>query len=126
VRKGYTPNENIVSLFEGGGVLSAKNWEANVWGKEMNFAQIIKDIFYTQDRFFGATAVLTSPIANFVRDAGCDSVEKFNEWLMQPPPGKKPLAPNQMNIIVAGKTNNNYYSIGGLRYLQSVQIDKWQ
>lgn len=32
---------------------------------------------------------------------------------------------NQMNIIVAGGTNNNYYSIGGFRYLQSVQIDKW-
>jgi hypothetical protein len=126
VRKGYKLNENIVSLFEGWGVLSAKNWEANIWGTVMNFPQIIKDIFYTQDRFFGATAVLSPPIANFVRDAGYDSIENFTKWLMQPPAGKTPLAADQMNIIVAGGTNNNYYSIGGLRYSQSVQIDKWR
>jgi hypothetical protein len=126
VRKGFKPNENIVSLFEGWGVLSAKNWEANVWGKVMNYPQIIKDIFYTQDRFFGATAVLSPPIANFVRDAGYDSVDKFTQWLMQPPQGKTPMNTDQMNIIVAGGTNNNYYSIGGLRYMQSVQIDKWR
>jgi len=29
-------------------------------------------------------------------------------------------------IIVTGGTNNNYYSIGGLRYNRSVQIDKWR
>ena len=29
-------------------------------------------------------------------------------------------------IIVTGGTNNNYYSIGGMRYNQSVQIDRWR
>jgi hypothetical protein len=55
-----------------------------------------------------------------------DSVEKFTEYLKQPPPGEKPLEDSQMNIIVTGGTDNNYYSIGGLRYLQSGRIDKWQ
>jgi hypothetical protein len=129
VRKGFKPGENIVSLFEGWGVLSAKNWSANVWGKEMNYPQIIKDIFNTQDAgLFGATAVLSPPIANFVKDAGFDTVEKFTDWLMQPPEGQKPhfRSANQMNIIVTGGSNNNYYSIGGLAYRQSVQIDKWR
>ena len=128
VRKGYKPNENIVSLFEGWGVLSAKNWRANNWQKEMNFPQIIKDIFTTQAPFlFGATAVLSPPIANFVKNAGYATVEDFKKFLMQAPEGQKPwFQPNAMEIIVTGATNNNYYSIGGLAYLQSVQIDKWR
>jgi hypothetical protein len=129
VRKGFKQNENIVSLFTGWGVLSAKNWKHNVWGKVMNYPQIIKDIFYDQDTsLFGATAVLSPPIANFVRDAGYATVEDFTRWLMQPPGGQKPhfRNENQMNVIVTGGSNNNYYSIGGLAYTRSLQIDKWR
>jgi hypothetical protein len=130
VRKGFKPNENIVSLFEGWGVLSAKNWKYNVWGKEMNYPQIIKDIFNTHDNsLFGASAILSPPIANFVKDAGFDTVEKFTEWLMKSEvEGQQPhfRNANQLNVIVTGGSNNNYYSIGGLRYDRSVQIDKWR
>jgi len=128
VRKGFKPNQNIVSLFEGWGVLSAKNWRANVWGKEMNFPKIIKDIFITQAPFlFGATAVLSPPIANFVKNAGYNTVDDFKKYLMEAPAGQQPwFQPNAMEIIVTGGTNNNYYSIGGLMYLQSVEIDKWR
>jgi hypothetical protein len=129
VRKGFKPNENIVSLFSGWGVLSAKNWKYNVWAKEMNYPQIIKDIFNDQDAsLFGAAAILSPPIANFVKDAGYDTVEKFTEWLMKVPEGQKPnfRNANQMNVIVTGGSNNNYYSIGGLAYFRSVPIDKWR
>jgi len=129
VRKGYKQNENIVSLFEGWGVLSAKNWSANVWGKEMNYPKIIKDIFNTHDSgLFGATAVLSPPIANFVRNAGYETVESFTQYLMEAAKGEEPhwRNANQMSIIVTGGSNNNYFSIGGLRYDRSVQIDKWR
>jgi hypothetical protein len=128
VRKGYKPNENIVSTFEGWGVLSAKNWRANNWQKEMDFPKIIKDIFITQAPFlFGATAVLSPPIANFVKNAGYNTIDDFKKYLMQAPEGQKPwFQPNAMEIIVTGGKNNNYYSIGGLMYLASVQIDKWR
>ena len=129
VRKGFKQNENIVSLFNGWGVLSAKNWKYNVWGKEMNYPQIIKDIFYDQDTsLFGATAILSPPIGNFVKDASYATVEDFTKWLMQPPEGQKPhfRNANQTNIIVTGGSNNNYYSIGGLAYTRSLQIDKWR
>jgi hypothetical protein len=129
VRRGFRKNENIVSLFEGWGVLSAKNWRANVWGKEMDFPQIIKDIFTTQAPFlFGATAVLSPPIANFVQEAGYDTVDEFKEFLNKAPEGQPPYFanPNAMEIIVTGGSNNNYYSIGGLQYLQSVNIDDWR
>ena len=44
-------------------------------------------------------------------------------------PAPKPKMPggfSNVSIIVTGGTNNNYYSLGGLRYMQSVQIDKWR
>jgi hypothetical protein len=95
----------------------------------MDYPQIIKDIFMTHDSsLFGATAVLSPPIANFVKDAGYDTVEKFTDWIMKAPEGQQPhfRNANQMNIIVTGGSNNNYFSIGGLRYDRSVEIDKWR
>ncbi len=96
----------------------------------MDFPKIIRDIFATQAPFlFGATAILSPPIANFVKNAGYNTVDDFKKYLMAPLEGQRqPLFQqmNQMEIIVAGGTNNNYYSIGGLNYLQSVQIDKWR
>jgi hypothetical protein len=145
VRKGFKKNENIVSLFEGWGVLSAANWRAAAWGAVMDYPLTIKNIFDQQGSLFGATAILSPPIANFVKEAGYNTVEDFEKFLSTPAqapktpfpdakapagaqakgPAPKAMAPN-MSIIVTGGTNNNYYSIGGLRYLQSVQIDKWR
>ena len=78
---------------------------------------------------FGAFAVLSPPIANFVKDAGYGTIEEFKEWLLNPAEGQRPhfRDANQIEIIVAGGSNNNYYSIGGFRYLnQSVRIDEWR
>jgi hypothetical protein len=154
VRKGYKKGENIVSLFEGWGVLSAANWKASAWGTEMNYPKAIKDIFDQQGMLFGACAVLSPTIARFVKDAGYQTVEDFEKYLTPaptgtdmgfgPPPGAKmpaaegaapaPKAKMPMMggmgsstaIIVTGGTNNNYYSVGGMRYSQSVQIDRWR
>ncbi|NLV30169.1 MAG: hypothetical protein GXY47_03355 [Acidobacteria bacterium] len=153
VRKGFKKGENIVSLFEGWGVLSAANWKAASWGKEMDYPKIIKDIFDQQGFLFGACAVLSPPIAQFIKNAGYDTVEKFERYLepapqfpmgkMAPPkakpeggaqakPAPKAEMPPMMGgfsntaIIVTGGTNNNYYSIGGLRYGRSVKIDDWR
>jgi hypothetical protein len=154
VQKGFKKNENIVSLFEGWGVLSAANWKAASWGKEMDYPKIIKDIFDQQGFLFGACAVLSPPIANFVKNAGFTSIQDFEKYLAPAPPqfpmakmppaeanapagaqakspAPKPKMPgmgrfSNVAVIVTGGTNNNYYSIGGLRYNQSVQIDPWR
>ena len=131
--QGFEKGENVVTLFTGWGVLSAKNWYANVWGDVMDYPQIIKDIYKTQDgTLFGTCAVLSPPIADFVKDAGFDTVEKFTKWVMeaqgnaksdgmyiQPPGGI-------FTVIVTGASNNNYFSMGGLRPGQSVRIDEWR
>jgi len=150
VRKGFKKGENVVSLFEGWGVLSAANWKAAAWGKEMNFPKIIKDIFDQQGFLFGSCAVLSPPIANFVKGAGYQTMEDFEKWLApsaptvakmpageaKPPaaaagqaPAPKPKMPGRgssISIIVTGGSNNNYYSIGGLRFMRAVPIDNWR
>ena len=138
VRRGYKEDENIVTLFMGWGILSAKNWAATAWGPNMDYPGIIKEIYSTQDGWlFGTCAVLSPPIANFVKDAGYDTVEKLTEWVTGRPPGAKPAIRGNLNsgirnaggtfsVIVTGGSNNNYFSMGGMVPSRSVQIDKWR
>jgi hypothetical protein len=144
VRKGFKKGENVVSLFEGWGVLSAANWKAANWGPVMDYPKAVKDIFDQQGMLFGSCAVLSPPIANFIKNAGYKTVQEFEKYLtpaMPQFPGAKPPAgadakapaakpqggmPSNIAIIVTGATNNNYYSLGGMRYSRSVQIDPWR
>jgi hypothetical protein len=92
----------------------------------MNYPEIIKDIFNGQDAsLFGACAILSPPITNFVKDAGYNTVGAFTNWPMQVPEGQQShfRNANQINIIVTGGSNNNYCSIGGLANRQSVKLD---
>jgi hypothetical protein len=84
VTRGFKKDENIASLFSGWGILSAANWKVNRWGPDMNYPQIIKDIYEQQATMFGTFVVLSPPIADFVKDAGYDTVAKLNEWIAQP------------------------------------------
>ena len=153
VRRGFKKGENIVTLFEGWGILSAANWAANRWGSEMDYPQIMKDIAAQQGFLFGTCFVLSPTIADFVK-ARFDTIEELEQWLtpapnfgggfakMNPKPvaeggapaAQKPMPKAQMGgfggsnipIIVTGGSNNNYWSVGGLRPGQSVKIDEWR
>jgi len=88
----YKKGDNVITLMTGWGILSAKNWKADNWmaGQGiMNYPQIIKDIHDQQDSMFGTIAVLSPPIANFCKDAGYDTVEKFTAFVT----GRDPSAP---------------------------------
>ena len=146
VRRGFKPNDSVVTLCEGWGILSAANSKHSVWQREMNFSEDLKEIVQDQGRLFGAMAVLNPTVANFIRDQGFDTVEKLIEWLQPeegPPfgkmpagkaPGGKPPAAGQrpmsgglqINIVVTGGSNNNYWSYGGMAIRQSVLIDDWR
>jgi len=97
VRRGYKEGENILTTLTGWGVLSAANWKVNRWGPDMNYPQIIKDIYDQQSPgLFGTFVILSPPIANFVRDAGYDTVEKLTEWVTasaNPPAGAAQAKP---------------------------------
>jgi hypothetical protein len=147
VRRGFKENQNIVTLFVGWGILSAKNWKVDVWGPNMDYPQIIKDIYNQQDAMFGTIAVLSPPIARYVADAGYDTAEKFTEWVMQsanspasaappaggsaraqglPPPGRFSGGGPAFTVVVTGGSNNNYWCMGGMRPQQTVEIDSFR
>ena len=141
VRRGFKKDENVVTLFSGWGILSAKNWRATAWVATMDYPQIIKNIYDQQDPMFGTIAVLSPPIADFVRDGGFDTVEKFTEWVTgvalnavpKPKAGATSAERGAVNgpggmfsVVVTGATNNNYFMMGGMRPGQSIQIDKWR
>ena len=147
VRRGFKVNESVVTLFVGWGILSAKNWKVDVWGPNMNYPQIIKDIYNQQDAMFGTIAVLSPPIARYVADAGYDTAEKFTEWVTQstntpaaaappprksagvqgaPPPGRFSGGGPVFTVVVTGGSNNNYWCMGNMRPQQMVEIDKWR
>lgn len=135
VRKGFEKGQNIITLFTGWGVLSAKNWKANVWGTTMDYPKIIRDIFDQQDSMFGTIAVLSPPIANFVKDAGYNTVEDFTAYVTGQS-AAKPKAKfggfggfgmgSAFTLVVTGASNNNYFSMGGMRPGQSIEIDPWR
>ncbi len=138
VRRGFKEGENIVTLLMGWGILSAKNWAATAWGPNMDYPGIIKEIYSTQDGWlFGTCAVLSPPIADYVKDAGYDTVEQFTEWVTGQKPGAKPAVRGNLNsgirrsggvftVVVTGGSNNNYFSMGGMVPSRSVQIDEWR
>jgi hypothetical protein len=127
----FKKDDNVVTLFTGWGILSAKNWKADVWGPYMDYSKIIKDIFNTQDNMFGTVAVLSPPIANFVKDAGYDTVEKFTAYVTGRDPaarssGSGTFGVGTFTVIVTGGTNNNYFSMGGMAPGRKIAIDKWR
>jgi hypothetical protein len=152
VRRGFKKGENILTTLTGWGVLSAANWRVNRWGPNMDYPQIIKDIYAQQSPgLFGTFVILSPPIADFVRDAGYDTIEKLTEWVTQPtdppataaaprkPPAGKPAGAkakpgrrggfgsgSNFDLIVTGASNNNYWMIGGFRPGRSIQIDEWR
>jgi hypothetical protein len=137
VRKGFKPADSVVTLCEGWGVLSAKNSKYSVWQKEMDFPGILKKIVNDQDGLFGAIAVLSPPVANYIKEAGYDTVEKLTQYLLAPAEGQpaKPPLPKgppgmsrglPLTIVVTGGANNNYWSYGGMACRQSVPIDNWR
>jgi hypothetical protein len=128
VRHGFKPNESVVSIFEGWGVISAKNSKHAIWSKDMNFAQELKNIFNDQDQLFGGLAVFSPVVANYLKDEGYDTADKLVDWLFKSPGETAPhfRSPSQINLLVTGSSNNLYWDYGGMRYVRSVSIDEWR
>jgi hypothetical protein len=142
----YKKGDNVVTLLSGWGVLSAANWKVNAWQSLMDYPKIIKGIYEQQNPgLFGTFIILSPPIANFVKDAGYDTVEALNKYITQPDPAAPAAAPaakpggpgakpggfgmmggGGIDLIVTGASNNNYWMAGGLRPGQAIPVDKWR
>ena len=91
VRRGFKKGESVVTMLNGWGILSARNWAITDWSATPNYAKNLQDIFRLQNPgLFGTFAVLSPPVAGFVRDQGYDTVEKLTEFVTTPDPNAKP------------------------------------
>ena len=128
VRHGHKPDESVVSIFQGWGLLSAKNSKYAVWSRDMNFAQELKNIANDQDQLFGIVAVLSPAVADYVKSEGYDSVEKLTDFLYQSGDESAPhfRSKAQINVLVTGSSNNLYWSYGGMFLARSVSVDQWR
>ena len=128
VQKGFKPEESVASVFTGWGLISAKNSVHGVWEKKMDFAGQLKGIFLGQDQLFGASAVLSPTVANYLKEAGYTDIKQLIDWLYQSPGEEKPhfRSKDQISVLVTGGYNNLYYDYGGLRYNTSISVDKWR
>jgi len=128
VRHGHKPEESVVSIFQGWGLLSAKNSKYAVWSRDMNFAQELKNIADDQDQLFGIVAVLSPAVADYVKSEGYDSVEKLTDFLYQSGDESAPhfRSKAQINVLVTGSSNNLYWSYGGMFLARSVSVDQWR
>jgi len=134
VRRGFQKGENVVTLFSGWGILSAKNWKVNEWETVMDYPKTAKAIHDGQTPgLFGTVLVLSPPIADFIADDGYDTVEKFTEYVTGASAKPQPKGKfggfgmgSGFQVIVTGGSNNNYWMAGGLRQGQSITIDDWR
>jgi hypothetical protein len=144
VRRGYKKNESVITLYLGWGILSARNWQVTDWSATPNYAKTVQDIYRLQNPgLFGTFTVLSPPIADFIHQAGYDTLEKLDAFVTMPDPNARPKADakpsgkaaakpkvgsatGDFSVVVTGARNNNYWMIGGMRVVQSVQVDHWR
>jgi hypothetical protein len=90
VRQGFKKDENVITLFSGWGLLSARNWAITDWSSTPDYAKNVQDIYRMQNAsLFGTFAVLSPPIARFINEAGYDTVEKLTAFVTTPDPSAK-------------------------------------
>lgn len=128
VQKGFKPEESVVSILTGWGMISAKNSVHGIWAKKMDFTSQLTNIFKTQDPMFGATAVVSPVVANYLKEEGHGSMDELINTIFEGVNAEQRhfMSPRSINILVTGGYNNLYYDYGGMFYEKSVSVDKWR
>ncbi len=128
VQKGFKPEESVVSIFMGYGIISAQGAAAGATVNEPHFDRQLRDLFGGLAPLFGGFAVLDPTVAKHLKEEGYDTKEKLINWLRTNPEGGRPLfrSPSDIALIVTGGQTNLYYHYGGMRYEKSVSIDAWR
>jgi len=90
VRLGYRKDENVITLFNGWGILSARNWAITDWTATPNYAKNVQDIYRLQNpSLYGTFTVLNPTVAGLIAES-YDTVDKFAEFVGTPDPNAKP------------------------------------
>ena len=90
VRRGFNRGDNVVTLLNGWGLLSARNWQVTDWTATPDYPGTVQSIYRLQNPgLFGTMVVLNPSVAGFIAER-FKTLEEFEAFVTTPDPNAKP------------------------------------
>lgn len=111
VQRGFKPEENVVSIFRGLGVVPGQVARGSSVNQNPQFDYQMSDLFSTFTGFFGALIIADPLVAKRLKEQGYDTKEKLIDWLYK----------NTTQTVKDYKSRNYAYLFDYPRALQGVE-----
>jgi hypothetical protein len=111
VQRGFKPEENVVSLFRGLGVVPGQVARGSSVNQNPQFDYQLSDLFSTFTGFFGALIIADPLVAKRLKEQGYDTKEQLIQWLYK----------NTTQTVKDYKSRNYAYLFDYPRALQGVE-----
>lgn len=111
VQRGFKPEENVVSIFRGLGVVPGQVARGSSVNQNPQFDYQLSDLFSTFTGFFGALVIADPLVAKRLKEQGYDTKEKLIAWLYK----------NTTQTVKDYKSRNYAYLFDYPRALQGLE-----
>lgn len=111
VQRGFKPEENVVSIFRGLGVVPGQVARGSSVNQNPQFDYQMSDLFSTFTGFFGALVIADPLVAKRLKEQGYDTKEKLIDWLYK----------NTTQTVKDYKSRNYAYLFDYPRALQGIE-----
>ena len=111
VQRGFKPEENVVSLFRGLGVVPGQTVRGSGVNENPQFDYQMSDLFSTFTGFFGALVIADPLVAKRLKEQGYDTKQQLIDWLYK----------NTTQTVKDYKNRNYAYLFDYPRALQGVE-----
>ena len=111
VQRGFKPEENVVSIFRGLGVVAGQVARGSSVNTSPEFDKQMSDLFSTFTGFFGALVIADPLVAKRLKEQGYDTKEQLIQWFYK----------NTTQTVKDYKSRNFAYLFDYPRALQGVE-----
>jgi hypothetical protein len=111
VQRGFKPEENVVSIFRGLGVVPGQVARGSSVNVNPKFDEQLSDLFSTFTGFFGALVIADPLVAKRLKEQGYDTKEQLIQWFYK----------NTTQTVKDYKSRNYAYLFDYPRALQGVE-----
>jgi hypothetical protein len=111
VQRGFKPEENVVSLFRGLGVVPGQVARGSSVNVNPKFDEQLSDLFSTFTGFFGALVIADPLVAKRLKEQGYETKEQLIQWFYK----------NTVQTVKDYKSRNYAYLFDYPRALQGVE-----
>jgi len=111
VQRGFKPEENVVSIFRGLGVVAGQVARGSSVNTSPEFDKQMSDLFSTFTGFFGALVIADPLVAKRLKEQGYDTKEQLFQWFYK----------NTTQTVKDYKSRNFAYLFDYPRALQGVE-----